>query len=281
MSAQQPQFQQGFGNAQPDTPRDPAESAAYAAASAETNPNLKVSALQLFINRYPNSSLRRPALSQIMLAQRAAHGEGLMRPAVEHAPPPSAAAAGAAAPVAAPSPVPRNSLLQQTARPAEIVVNAHSLAIKANNSALSQILHDISGSTGMKIEGLSKDERVFGDYGPGETREVLLALLEGSGYNVVMVGDVGSGAPRELSLTQRSMSVSTSPSGAAKASGTDDDDSDQDVQQVPPPEPPPQQGQFGNQPLNDGSQPQRSPQEILQQLQQQRQQQQQAPPPPQ
>lgn len=55
----------------------------------------------------------------------------------------------------------------------------------------------------MQLDGLGGDERVFGKFGPGVPREVLTALLNGTSYNVVMVGDLPNGAPRELLLTHR------------------------------------------------------------------------------
>ena len=59
--------------------------------------------------------------------------------------------------------------------------------VNADNSALSGILHDISAKTGMTVDGLSRDQRIFGSYGPS-AREVLSALLDGLGYNVMMAG---------------------------------------------------------------------------------------------
>jgi hypothetical protein len=75
--------------------------------------------------------------------------------------------------------------------------------VRANNSSLSQILHQVSSKTGMQLDGLGGDERVFGSFGPGAPREVLTALLNGTSYNVVMIGDLPNGAPRELMLTHR------------------------------------------------------------------------------
>ena len=52
-----------------------------------------------------------------------------------------------------------------------------------------------------KVEGLSQDQRVFGSFGPGDPRDVLSQLLEGSGYNVLMLGGQGDGAPEEIVLS--------------------------------------------------------------------------------
>lgn len=98
------------------------------------------------------------------------------------------------------------SLLNQPAQPAKVSLNAGNLTIEANNSALSEILDQISRGGGMKIRGLQAgraDQRIFGTYGPGPAREVLSDLLNGSGYNVLMLGATPAGVPRELALTVR------------------------------------------------------------------------------
>jgi hypothetical protein len=77
------------------------------------------------------------------------------------------------------------------------------LFIQASNSSLDQILNDISLKTGAKVEGMGADERVFGTYGPGPVRDVLTELLEGSGYNILLVGDLGQGTPRRIVLSGR------------------------------------------------------------------------------
>ena len=83
-------------------------------------------------------------------------------------------------------------------------LGGQSLLIRADNSSLSAILRDIASQSGMKIEGLGSDERVFGSFGPGAPRDVIDDLLNGTAYNVVLVGDLTSGAPRELILTPAS-----------------------------------------------------------------------------
>jgi hypothetical protein len=131
---------------------------------------------------------------------------------------------------------------------------------------------------GMKVEGLSKDDRIFGNYGPGDPREVLLSLLEGSGYNVLMVGD-NKGAPRELSLSQRS--AANTVASAAAVNNNRQEDEDEIEQEPPPPQPEPVQNV--NQPPqgNPAEGVPRNPAEIQQELLRMRQQQQQAPQQPQ
>jgi hypothetical protein len=274
--AQQPQFPQGFQR--PDRgPLDPAEAAAYSAAVNEADPNARVAAMQQFLLNFPNGNMRQAAISQMMLAKRQAQNIQPQPPAAEEqtVPPSPVASPDPDVPQAAPAATP-DSLLQRPPKPAEVTITAHSLAVKADNSTLSQILQSIASSTGMKIDGLSagQDQRIFGNYGPGDPHEVLLSLLDGSGYNVIMVGNTATGTPRELSLSQRATSNAVAASNAGRPNGTEDDGDDaEDVQQAPPPEPP--QPAFQQPPPAPGENPQqqlRSPQEILQELQRLRQQ---------
>jgi hypothetical protein len=103
---------------------------------------------------------------------------------------------------------------------ATVVWDSHGLRVDAANSRLDQILKEISTDTGVKVEGLgASDVRIFGSYGPGPANEVISQLLNGTGYNVLMIGDQGAGAPRQIVL-------STAPSGPApqnSARGASDD----------------------------------------------------------
>jgi hypothetical protein len=85
------------------------------------------------------------------------------------------------------------------------------IAIHANGAGLRQILQEISELSGMQIEGLNEDEQVFGSFGPGESHEVLTALLNGSRYNIVMAGHLRDGAPRNLLLSRRKDAAGQEP----------------------------------------------------------------------
>ncbi len=280
----QPQFGQGFSHAGQAVPANPAENAAYSAAISQPNPEARVSAIQQFLIQYPSSALRQPAIAQMMLAKRQINAPGAMpsqpanqpvmnRPMTPPVATATAAPTDAPALTAQPATTPRDSLLQHPAKPAEVTAIPGSLTIKAENSSLSQILQQISRSTGMKVDGLGQDERIFGSYGPGDPREVLLSLLEGSGYNVLMVGN-DKGTPRELSLSQRSAGSTVTSAAPARNNREQEDD---EIEQEQPP-PPPEQAQPVNQPPpgnSDGTQPPRNPAEIQQELLRLRQQQQQ------
>ena len=145
---------------------------------------------------------------------------------------PVAATAKPAAPQQAPKP---DWPVNDPAKPATVSWNAGGLKIEAQNSSLKKILEDVETVTGTSIDGLQKDERVFGTFGPGPAREVLAKLLEGTSYNILMVGELGGGNPRQVELTTRGAKGSA-PAGAGNANGNPDDDdvdAEPDEQQQP------------------------------------------------
>jgi hypothetical protein len=151
------------------------------------------------------------AIAQTAPSAAAATNTPAPSPAKHHK---KAQAAPVAAPVPPPQPTVAPNLLDQPATPATVTANNNELTVKAENSSLSQILHQVSSATGMKLEGLGGDERVFGSFGPAAPREVITALLDGTSYNVLMVGDLPNGAPRQLLLTRKA-SGAGSPSTAS------------------------------------------------------------------
>jgi hypothetical protein len=155
--------------------------------------------------------------------------------------------------------------------PASVVWDSHGLSIEASNSSLEQILKDVSTATGAKVDGLAADQRVFGAYGPGQARDVLSQLLQGSGYNVLMIGDQGQGAPKQIFLSVRQ--AGAAQSGAKNNASNSDED---DVEEPPAPQ---EQG-----PMRPGFPPgmtPRTPQQIEQEMEQRREQLQQQPAQPQ
>jgi hypothetical protein len=144
------------------------------------------------------------------------------------------------------------------------------LKISASNSSLQQILNEVSTDTGTRIIGSIPDQRVYGNYGPGEARDVLSQLLQGSGFNVLLAGDIGKGAPSEIVLTPRR-------SGGANASNSmnrpQQQDPDEDIpDQQPEEEPQPQVQQPPTPPEtrpNAGPNgPMRTPQQVMEEMQQ-------------
>ena len=159
---------------------------------------------------------------------------------------------------------------------ATVIWNSQGLRIDASNSSLTQIMRDISNSTGVKVQGLGSDERIFGSYGPGKARDVLAKLLEGTGYNVIMIGDQGEGTPRQVLLTAQSkgdaQAAADNQTAAANANANDenseaDDQPEQQPQPAQQPQPPALRNGF-----TPGAPP-RTPQQIMQEMQQRQQQQ--------
>jgi hypothetical protein len=192
--------------------------------------------------------------------------------------PPAAAPAPAAQPAVSPQPPPPEpvpsqpagvapSMLQQPAQDAQIVFANGNLSIHADNSSLVAILHQVASNSGMKIEGLGSDERVFGNFGPGTPRDVLADLLVGTAYNQVLLGDLSNGAPRELILSPtRGGATVPSPAPQANANANADDNNEPEAVEAPPP-PPPERPAGSTQEPPPGV---RTPQQLFEQLQQMR-----------
>jgi hypothetical protein len=194
------------------------------------------------------------------------HRAGHPRKHLTAAPAQPTAAQAASAPVPPPAPV--MPLWPANEKPAQatVVWDSQGLRIDAVNSSLQQILNDVATATGTKVEGFDSDARVFGAYGPGPARDVLSDLLQGSGYNVIMIGDQGRGTPREIVLSARRVGDAQPAANAAQPAQSDED---ADVEEQPQPQTPPMRPGF--QPGG----PPRSPQQIMQEMQQRQQQMQQ------
>lgn len=115
--------------------------------------------------------------------------------------------------------------------PAKVTWDSHGLTIEANNSSLDEILRDVSIATGAKVDGKVGDERVFGSYGPASARDVIKQLLDGTAYNVLMVGDQGEGTPRQITLSNRP----TGPAVPAANSQNSEDEVEYEQPAVPIP----------------------------------------------
>lgn len=173
-------------------------------------------------------------------------------------------------------------VLDTPAEPAHIALTGGKLSIEAKNSSLTAILHQLAKDTGMSIDGLSKDQRIFGIYGPDDPRQVLSELLDGAGYNVLMLGSTDSGAPRELQLSIRNNGPVTAgqPTTVAQQQDEDQDDTPQPINYPPAGEVVPRSPIAPpNQAAPNGGV--KTPQQLLQELEQMRRQQQQQQPQPQ
>ena len=174
-------------------------------------------------------------------------------------------------------PVPEKPNWPAFAQPAaaSVVWNSQGLTIDAANSSLEQILKDVSTATGIQVDGFASDQRIFGAYGPGKAGDVLSQLLQGSGYNVLMIGDLGPGTPRHIILSARQAGLSQ-PQARTNQPSNQDENEGEEQQQIaqpePEPPPPPQLIQpIPQRPGLPGSAP-RSPQQIMEEMQQRQQQ---------
>jgi hypothetical protein len=175
---------------------------------------------------------------------------------------PGGSAASGEQPQSAPPVAP--SLLQQPAQEAQIVFAGDTLSIHADNSSLAAILHEFAAKSGMQVEGLGGDERVFGTFGPGVPRDVLADLLNGTAYNLVLLGDLSNGAPRELILTPSTRGGGAAPVAPGPQVNPDEPVSnDQESTDAPPPDVPP--------PGTPPAPGVRTPQQLFEQLQRMRQ----------
>jgi hypothetical protein len=148
--------------------------------------------------------------------------------------------------IAAPAPAPPASVwpANQPPNQAKVSWDSRGLEIEASNSSLDQVLHQVAVDTGVRLEGLTQDQRIFGTYGPGPARDVLAKLLDGSGYNVLMIGGRDADAPLEIVLT---VSSPSSPQTAAnnRNRSNPEDDAAEPLEPEPPPSPP-MKTPFGN-----------------------------------
>ncbi len=168
------------------------------------------------------------------------------------------------------------SLLDQSPAPPVIEFTGGRLTIHAANSSLRAILDDLGTRTGTRVEGLGRDERIFGVYGPGNPQEVLSALLDDSGYNVLIAGRKPDGSPREVVLSARAAAAPAPAQTAARTQAADEND-DGDVPDTAPyqqPAPfiaPPQQNVPPPGQPAAGPQQVKTPQQMLEELQRLRQ----------
>jgi len=182
----------------------------------------------------------------------------------------------APAPEPPPPPPAPNWPVNESPGRASVIWDSQGLRIEASNSSLQQILKDVSVETGAKVEGVVPDQRVYGSYGPGQARDVISQLLQGSGYNVLLAGDLGSGAPRQIVLSQRRAGAPAPGTAEAPSQDNNPDDEIPDNSEVEEqPQPPPQQpipmqpnpnlGRPGFGPNG----PIRTPQQVMEEMQRQ------------
>jgi len=181
-------------------------------------------------------------------------------------------------------------LALQPANPPRISFSNGELTVLANNSSLSDIVIGIERAIGARVEGTPPDaERVFGQFGPASSRDVLNDLFTGSKYDFILVGGLDSpGQVQKIILSPHGTTptvntAANQPRQPQSNNDEDENDSSTQVSEAPseapnvqseaPPQPPPSSGQSGQQ-----QQQVKTPEQLLQELQRLRQQQQQQQP---
>ncbi len=210
-------------------------------------------------------------------------------------------------PPAPEAPAPPPTLEQMAPTPAQVTYSNGQLTILAQNATLSQVLRSVQSLTGASIEmpAGASSERVVGQLGPGQPRDVLNALLNGSKFNYIILGVNGNpGAVQKVILTtaKPASPVNTAQNNTPVQPPPEES---QDEDDEPEPQPAPQQPvppQFRHRPNMPGRMPEafnpqppqpqpqpqpdsstdngqvsgtKTPEQLLQELQQMQQQQQQ------
>jgi len=169
--------------------------------------------------------------------------------------------------IAAQPPAPPAPILpaEQPPSQAKVSWDRRGLTIEASNSSLNQILHQVAADTGATLEGRVADQRIFGSYGPGPASDVLLKLLDGSGYNVLMMGGRGAEPPVKIVLSTRSPA---SPQAAAATQSLStaqaDEQPDPDPQNDDPTEQP--RPEAAQNPFSNGDPTPRDPAQFMQEI---------------
>jgi len=103
-------------------------------------------------------------------------------------------------------PAPPPTLEQSPPTPPQVTYRNGELTIDAHNSTLAQVLHAVQSQTGASVEMPSggAGDRVVAQIGPGQPRDVLNTLLNGTKFNYVILGVTGDpGAVQKVILSVR------------------------------------------------------------------------------
>jgi hypothetical protein len=89
------------------------------------------------------------------------------------------------------TPPPPPTLEQQPPAAPQVTYRDGQLTIDSRNATLSQVLHSVQTQTGASVDlpPGTGSERVVATLGPGKARDVLAALLNGSKFNYVILGE--------------------------------------------------------------------------------------------
>ena len=193
------------------------------------------------------------------------------------------------------TPAPPPTLEQQAPAAPQVTYRDGQLTINSTNATLSQVLRSVQTQTGATIDipPGAGSERVVANLGPGKPQAVLASLLNGSKFNYVILGESSNpGAVQKVILLSKSVSSGSSGGGTPSVTAQNnfrtpppvavEQPEDEYPQNEPEPENPSplvpgQPGMPGAENLQpDVIQPgNRTPEQMLQELQRMQQQQQQ------
>ncbi len=176
---------------------------------------------------------------------------------------------------------------------------AGQLTIESKNATLAQVLRSVQEKTGgaFDIPASANNDRVVAQLGPGQPKDILASLLNGSKFNYIILGVPNEpGAVQKLILTPRTNAPITAQNVAVRQPPPEPQEEDYSAPEPPPPEPTPVEDNTAvenqNQPPQEpyrpgfpGQQPQigtngepqqgvKTPEQLLQELQRLQQQQQ-------
>jgi AMIN domain len=115
------------------------------------------------------------------------------------------------------------------------------LRIWANKATLTEVLHEVQRATGARITiPPGADQAVIADVGPAPPREALSALLNGSAYNVILVGGQDLAQVTNIILTPRGPEAMDTPVNNNPPAVADPGPEPQPEPPPPPPEPAPE-----------------------------------------
>ena len=168
------------------------------------------------------------------------------------------------------------------------------LHIIATDADLNAVLLQVSQLTGMRVQGATNGDRLYGDYGPAAPSDVLNHLLSGLPYNFVMTQAPRTPAPQQLVISSRNSGSQAGPPSVptadhrwvppsarsqpteqiqpepsdAEETPVEDENSPQPVQDIPAPEnTPPQEDRGANAQPGSTNGP-KTPEQFLQELKQ-------------
>lgn len=139
------------------------------------------------------------------------------KPAAVTSQPPSTSAAPTSATPASPAPTTTASANATTPPKGTATVEFRNglLHIIATDADLNSVLQQVSRVTGMRLQGGTHGDRLYGDYGPAIPADVLDHMLGGLPYNFIMTQAPRTTAPQQLVISSRHSATS----GAATTAG--------------------------------------------------------------